>query len=137
MTAPYRTATGGRIDRGTRYEFIFEGCTFTGHRGDTLASALLSHGVQKIATSVKLGRPRGISAAWAEDTGGLVQIEAPFPEPMFLASTVELHDGLAARGIPGQGCVADFANSARYDAVHAHADVFVESVQDQRAWLPP
>ena len=125
MTAPYRTPAGGRIDRGTRQEFTFDGRTFTGHRGDTLASALLAHGVHKIATSVKLGRPRGISAAWAEDTGGLVQIEAPFPEPMLLASTVELHDGLAARGIPGQGRLADIADSARYDAVHAHADVLV------------
>ncbi|HET7668578.1 MAG TPA: glycine cleavage T C-terminal barrel domain-containing protein, partial [Mycobacterium sp.] len=90
-----------------------------------LASALLSHGVHKITTSIKLGRPRGISAAWAEDSGGLVQIEAPFPEPMLLASTVELHDGLAARGIPGQGRLADIADSARYDAMHVHADVLV------------
>ena len=125
MTAPFRTVTGGRIDRGIRYEFTFGGRTYTGHQGDTLASALLSHGVHKIATSVKLGRPRGISAAWAEDTGGLVQIEAPFPEPMLLASTVELHDGLAARGLPGQGRLADIADSARYDAMHAHADVLV------------
>ncbi|AGB24034.1 glycine cleavage system T protein (aminomethyltransferase) [Mycobacterium sp. JS623] len=125
MTAPYRTETGGRIDRSSRYEFTFDGRTYTGHRGDTLASALLAHGVRKIASSVKLGRPRGISAAWAEDTGGLVQIEAPFPEPMLLASTVELHDGLAARGLPGQGRLADIADSARYDAMHAHADVLV------------
>ena len=81
--------------------------------------------MHKIATSVKLGRPRGISAAWAEDTGGLVQIEAPFPEPMLLASTIELHDGLAARGLPGQGRLADIADSARYDAMHAYADVLV------------
>jgi sarcosine oxidase subunit alpha len=125
VTAPFRTPVGGRIDRDSRYEFTFDGRTYTGHRGDTLASALLSHGVHKIATSVKLGRPRGISAAWAEDTGGLVQIEAPFPEPMLLASTVELHDGLAARGIPGQGRLADIVDSARYDAMHAHADVLV------------
>ncbi len=125
MIAPYRTPEGGRIDRGTRFEFTFDGRTITGHPGDTLASALLADGVHKIATSVKLGRPRGISAAWAEDTGGLVQIEAPFPEPMLLASTVELHDGLAARGIPGQGRLADIADSARYDAMHAHADVLV------------
>jgi sarcosine oxidase subunit alpha len=125
VTAPYRTPAGGRIDRGTRYEFTFDGRTYTGNPGDTLASALLSHGVHKIATSVKLGRPRGISAAWTEDTGGLVQIEAPFPEPMLLASTVELYDGLAARGIHGQGRLADIADSARYDAMHTHADVLV------------
>src|ERR1700750_146401 len=98
MTAPFRTPVGGRIDRGTQYEFTFDGRTYTAHPGDTLASALLSHGVHKIAASIKLGRPRGISAAWAEDTGGLVQIEAPFPETMLLASTGELHDGL---GHPG------------------------------------
>ena len=126
VTAPYRTPVGGRIDRGTRYEFTFDGRTFTGHPGDTLASALLeAHGVHNIATSVKLGHPRGISAAWAEDTGGLVQIEAPLPEPMLLASTVELHDGLAARGIPGQGRLADIVDSARYDAMHVHTDVLV------------
>ncbi|MFG1931949.1 2Fe-2S iron-sulfur cluster-binding protein [Mycobacterium sp. NPDC048908] len=125
MTAPFRTAKGGRIDRGTRYEFTFGGRTYTGHRGDTLASALLANGVHKIATSVKLGRPRGICAAWAEDTGGLVQIEAPFPEPMLLASTVELYDGLVARGLPGQGKLADIVDSARYDAMHAHADLLV------------
>jgi sarcosine oxidase, subunit alpha len=125
VTAPFRTPAGGRVDRGTQYEFTFDGRTYTGHPGDTLASALLSHGVHKVATSIKLGRPRGISAAWAEDTGGLVQIEAPFPEPMLLASTVELHDGLAARGIPGQGRLADIADSARYDAMHVHADVLV------------
>ena len=125
MTAPFRTPAGGRIDRSSQFEFTFDGRIYTGHPGDTLASALLSHGVHKIATSIKLGRPRGISAAWAEDTGGLVQIEAPFPEPMLLASTVELHDGLAARGIPGQGRLADIADSARYDAMHVYADVLV------------
>jgi sarcosine oxidase, subunit alpha len=125
VTGPFRTPAGGRVDRGSQLEFTFDGRSYTGHPGDTLASALLSHGVHKIATSVKLGRPRGISAAWAEDTGGLVQIEAPFPEPMLLASTVELHDGLAARGIPGQGRLADIADSARYDAMHTHADVLV------------
>ncbi|RDH79311.1 FAD-dependent oxidoreductase [Mycolicibacterium moriokaense] len=125
MTAPFRSPHGGRIDRDSRLEFSFNGHTYVGHRGDTLASALLAHGVHKIATSIKLGRPRGISAAWAEDSGGLVQIEAPFPEPMLLASTVELHDGLAARGIPGQGRLADIADSARYDAMHIHTDVLV------------
>ena len=64
------------------------------------------HGRHQITTSIKLGRPRGFTAAWAEDPGGLVQIEHPFPEPMLLATTVELYDGLVARGIPGQGRLA-------------------------------
>jgi sarcosine oxidase subunit alpha len=125
MTAPYRTPAGGRIDRHTEYQFTFAGRTLTGHPGDTLASALLAHGLHHIGSSVKYGRPRGISAAWAEDTSGLVQIDAPFSEPMLLASTVELFDGLAARGIPGQGRLAEVPDPARYDAMHAHADLLV------------
>ena len=133
MSSPFRTAeggslrttTGGRIDRDTTLRFTFDGEAFTGHPGDTLASALLAVGRHQIATSIKLGRPRGIAAAWAEDPGGLVQVEEPFPEPMLLATTIELYDGLAARGLPGQGRLADVPDSARYDAVHQHVDVLV------------
>jgi sarcosine oxidase subunit alpha len=57
--APYRLPTGGRIDRGTTLRFTFGGRTLTGHPGDTLASALLAHGVHQTSTSIKLGRPRG------------------------------------------------------------------------------
>lgn len=125
MTAPFRTAAGGRVDRDVTHTFTFGGRELTGHAGDTLASALLANGIHQITTSIKLGRPRGITAAWAEDTGALVQLEAPFPEPMLLATTVELFDGLAARGIPGQGRLAEIADSAKYDAKHVHADVLV------------
>src|ERR687893_466808 len=123
MTSTFRTAEGGRIDRAAAVEFTFDGQAHTGHPGDTLASALLAAGRYQIATSIKLGRPRGIAAAWAEDPGGLVQIEEPFPEPMLLATTVELHEGLAAHGLPGQGRLAEVPDSARYDAVHHHADL--------------
>ncbi|RZL82579.1 MAG: FAD-dependent oxidoreductase [Rhodococcus sp. (in: high G+C Gram-positive bacteria)] len=125
MNAPFRTPQGGRIDRDTSYTFTFEGRELTGHAGDTLGSALLANGVHQITTSIKLGRPRGITAAWAEDTGGLVQIEEPFPEPMLLATTIELFDGLVARGIPGQGRLATIADSAKYDATHVHTDLLV------------
>lgn len=125
MTAPLRTPHGGRIDRNITHTFTFNDREFTGHPGDTLASALLAHGVHQVTTSIQFGRPRGFTAAWAEDTGGLVQIEYPFPEPMLLATTVELFDGLAARGIPGQGRLADIADSAVYDASHVHTDVLV------------
>src|SRR3954468_17813495 len=125
MTNCFRTAEGGRIDRATDLEFTFDGQIYTGHPGDTLASALLASGRHQIATSIRLGRPRGIAAAWAEDPGGLVQIEEPFPEPMLLATTVELHNGLVAHGLPGQGRLAEISDSARYDAVHHHVDVLV------------
>ena len=125
MTQPFRTPSGGRVDRSTTLQFTFDGETYTGHPGDTLASALLAAGRHSIATSIKFGRPRGVAAAWAEDPAGLVQIEEPFPEPMLLATTVEVFDGLVARGVPGQGRLADVPDSARYDAVHRHVDVLV------------
>lgn len=125
MNQPFRTPHGGRIDRDTSYSFTFENRELTGYAGDTLASALLAHGIHEIASSIRLGRPRGITAAWAEDTGGLVQLEEPFAEPMVLASTIELCDGLAARGLAGQGRLSEIPDTARYDATHLHTDLLV------------
>lgn len=125
VTAAFRTADGGRIDRSRTLAFTFNGEELTGHPGDTLASALLANGRHAITTSIKIGRPRGISAAWAEDPCGLVQIEHPFPEPMLLATTVELYDGLVGHGIPGQGRLSTEPDPARYDSVHHHVDVLV------------
>ncbi|MCP2244191.1 2Fe-2S iron-sulfur cluster-binding protein [Lentzea aerocolonigenes] len=121
----FRKPTGGEIDRHTLLRFTFNGVEYTGHPGDTLASALLANGVHEIGSSVKLGRPRGIVAAGSEDPTSLVQIEAPFPEPMLLATTVELYDGLVARGLAGQGRLAPEPDPARYDAKHEHCDVLV------------
>ncbi len=115
----------GRIDRTRTLTFVFDGTTYTGHPGDTLASALLAHGVTVLGGSVKLGRPRGIGGAWTEDPVGLVQIEEPFPEPMLQAATVELYDGLVARGLNGQGRLATVPDTARYDRRHAHCDTLV------------
>jgi sarcosine oxidase subunit alpha len=42
VNGPFRTARGGRIDRATTLRFTFDGMSFTGHPGDTLASALLA-----------------------------------------------------------------------------------------------
>ncbi len=121
----FRAPEGGRIDRSSTIGFTFNGEHLTGHPGDTLASAVLATGRHQITSSIKLGRPRGISAAWAEDPCGLVQIEHPYAEPMVLASTTELYDGLVAHGVPGQGRLSADPDPARYDAVHHHVDVLV------------
>ncbi|MGW7425309.1 sarcosine oxidase subunit delta family protein [Streptomyces sp. NPDC054813] len=122
---PHRTPAGGRIDRTTPLTFTFDGTEYQGYRGDTLASALLANGVVQAATSIRLGRPRGIFTAGPEEPNAVVQIEAPFPEPMLSATTVELYDGLVATGLPGQGRLATEPDPARYDAVHAHCDLLV------------
>jgi sarcosine oxidase subunit alpha len=90
VNAPFRLPYGGHLDREIPLEFTFDGRSFTGYRGDTLASALLANGVHGVARSIKYGRPRGIMAAGVEEANALVQIEAPFPEPMLTATTVEL-----------------------------------------------
>ncbi|MFJ2033134.1 2Fe-2S iron-sulfur cluster-binding protein [Streptosporangium sp. NPDC087985] len=111
--------------RGERLRFRFDGRDLEGYRGDTLASALLANGVRTVATSVRLGRPRGVFAAWTEEPNALVQIEHPFPEPMLQATVVELYDGLVARGLPGRGRLGGEPDPARYDGVYAHYDVLV------------
>lgn len=114
-----------RTREGRPLRFRFDGQDLIGYEGDTLAAALLANGVHRIATSIRLGRPRGIFAAGVEEPNALVQIEEPFPEPMLPATVVELYDGLVARGLSGRGRLADSPDPSRYDAVHAHCDVLV------------
>ena len=52
--------TGGQIDRSRSLRFTFDGQTYTGHPGDTLASALLANGVRLMGRSFKYHRPRGL-----------------------------------------------------------------------------
>ncbi|GHB51157.1 sarcosine oxidase subunit alpha [Streptomyces viridiviolaceus] len=125
MTNPFRAGGHGRIDRDTTLSFTFDGTAYTGHPGDTLASALLANGVHHVADSIKYGRPRGVLAAGAEEPNAVVQIEAPFPEPMLTGTTVELYDGLDARGLSGQGRLSSRPDTARYDTLHAHCDLLV------------
>ena len=125
MTQPFRMPTGGRIDRQMPVEFTFDGTSYTGYAGDTLASALLANGIRTVTTSVNLGRPRGVTGSWAEDATAQVGIDAPYIEPMVPATTVELCPGLAAHGVPGWGKLTTDPDAARYDSLHHHPDVLV------------
>ncbi|WP_216206492.1 2Fe-2S iron-sulfur cluster-binding protein [Amycolatopsis aidingensis] len=125
MSEPFRLPAGGLIDRRGTLHFTFNGRPFTGHRGDTLASALLANGVHQVGTSVRYGRPRGIMSAGTEEPTALVQVEYPYAEPMLTATTVELTEGLVARGLPGRGHLPDPPDPARYDAKHLHCAVLV------------
>jgi sarcosine oxidase subunit alpha len=75
MTQPFRTASGGRIRRDRPLAFSFDGQSFTGCEGDTLASALLANDVHLVARSFKYHRPRGIVAAGAEEPNALVTLD--------------------------------------------------------------
>ncbi|RJF94706.1 sarcosine oxidase subunit alpha family protein [Oleomonas cavernae] len=92
-----RLASGGLIDRGTALGFSFDGKAFTGHGGDTLASALLANGVTLVGRSFKYHRPRGIASAGPEEPNALVELRGGARrEPNSRATMVELYDGLEA-----------------------------------------
>ena len=69
-----RLSAGGRVKRGTPLRFSFNGRSFEGLAGDTLASALLANGVSFVARSWKYHRPRGILSAGVEEPKALVQL---------------------------------------------------------------
>ncbi|HUZ65045.1 MAG TPA: sarcosine oxidase subunit alpha family protein [Acetobacteraceae bacterium] len=92
-----RLAAGGLIDRSRSLGFRFDGQAFTGHPGDTLASALVANGVRLVGRSFKYHRPRGILSAGVEEPNALVELrEGARREPNTRATMVELWDGLAA-----------------------------------------
>jgi sarcosine oxidase subunit alpha len=94
----FRASSGGRIDRARRLRFTFDGRSYEGVAGDTLASALLANGVHLVGRSFKYHRPRGFLAAGSEEPNALVTVsrDAARVTPNLRATQVELYDGLKA-----------------------------------------
>ncbi|WP_027256787.1 sarcosine oxidase subunit alpha family protein [Leisingera aquimarina] len=94
-----RLINGGRIDRSCRLRFTWDGRSFEGFAGDTLASALMASGETVLGRSFKYHRPRGIMSAGVEESGAIVTLGAgERAEPNTKATMVELYDGLTACG---------------------------------------
>jgi len=88
---------GGQIDRSRSLSFTFDGVTYQGHPGDTLASALLANGQRLMGRSFKYHRPRGPISAGSEEPNALVELRGGARrEPNTRATVVELFDGLSA-----------------------------------------
>ncbi|SFR06019.1 sarcosine oxidase subunit alpha family protein [Poseidonocella sedimentorum] len=95
---PKNRLDGGQIDRNTTLSFSFDGKQYTGHPGDTLASALLANNVRLMGRSFKYHRPRGPMTAGSEEPNAIVELRSGArQEPNTRATTAELFDGLAAR----------------------------------------
>ncbi|MET3771529.1 sarcosine oxidase subunit alpha family protein [Pseudarthrobacter sp. NPDC089323] len=124
-----RLASGGRIDRTISWRFTVDGEEYTGHPGDTLASALLANGRAAVGSSLYEDRPRGILAAGVEEPNALVKIAPRFPghvaESMLPATTVSLVDGLKAELLNGLGRLDPDEDRAEYDKKYVHTDVLV------------
>lgn len=97
---PFRLAQGGRIDRSRSIAFTFNGRSYKGYAGDTLASALLANGVSLVGRSFKYHRPRGIMTAGSEEPCAIVQLgSGAYSDPNCRATQVELTEGLVANSI--------------------------------------
>ena len=97
MSQHYRITEGGQIDRSKPLSFTFDGKTYQGYEGDTLASALLANGVHLLGRSFKYHRPRGVLSAGSEEPNALVELRTgACKEPNTRATTIELFDGLVA-----------------------------------------
>ena len=93
-----RVQNGGLIDLNTRLQFRFDGQTYEGFAGDTLASALLANDIRLVGRSFKYHRPRGILSAGSEEPNALMTIgEGAYAEPNVRATTAELFDGMVAQ----------------------------------------
>lgn len=88
---------GGQIDRTQTLNFTFDGKSYQGHGGDTLASALLANNVRLMGRSFKYHRPRGPLTAGSEEPNALVELRSGArQEPNTRATTAELFEGLSA-----------------------------------------
>ena len=96
-----RLPAGGRVDRGAPLGFRFGGLQYQGLEGDTLASALLSNGLDGAFRSPLLGRPRGVMTAGPEEPCAFVEVSAPWFDLIAPATMVPLVDGLAAAAVNG------------------------------------
>ena len=98
MEAPAAPSAVWRPHRSRRDAgFSFDGRSYRGHPGDTLASALLANGVHLVGRSFKYHRPRGILTAGPEEPNALVELrEGARREPNTRATTAELYEGLVA-----------------------------------------
>mgnify|MGYP003323303055 FL=1 len=98
MTKNLRVKSSEYIDETNRISFKFNGKTYHGFKGDTLASALLANDVHLVGRSFKYHRPRGIMTSGSEEPNAIVQINPGTnrTEPNVRATEVEIYEGLDA-----------------------------------------
>ena len=98
MTNEYRLSSGEQSNRSESISFKFNGKTFYGFKGDTLASALLANGIHLVGRSFKYHRPRGIFTSGVEEPNALVQItkDQGRTDPNLRSTQIEIYEGLNA-----------------------------------------
>jgi len=93
-----RIDSKGLVDRTHPISFRFDGKSYMGCAGDTLASALMANGVKLVGRSFKYHRPRGILTAGSEEPNAMVEIfDYGQQTPNTRATMQELYEGLTAQ----------------------------------------
>ena len=82
------------LDRNKIINFNFEGKSYQGFHGDTVASGLAANNQRLLSRSFKYHRPRGILTMAGRDSNTLVQIN---DEPSARADTYPITEGLNVR----------------------------------------
>lgn len=102
VSVPGSDSLGTALNRDQRVGFRFDGKSFTGYAGDSLASALLANGVRTVGRSFKFHRPRGVYTCSFEEPNAFVQLGGGANAvPSTRATLTPLHDGLAAYSCSG------------------------------------
>ena len=87
----------GMVDRKRPLTFTFDGRTYQGFAGDSVASALMADGLRVLGRSFKYHRPRGITGQGSEDPCALITVgSGAGRDPNVRATTQEIWDGLEA-----------------------------------------
>jgi len=99
MTGNFRTQSDNNlINKNKIVNFTFNGETYQGFEGDTLASALIANDVHLVGRSFKYHRPRGFLGVGVEEPNAMVQLhEGDKSEPNIMATEVEIIEGLKAK----------------------------------------
>ena len=100
MSENLRVKASNFIDETTRISFKFNGKSYFGYEGDTLASALIANGVHLVGRSFKYHRPRGFFGAGIDESYAIVQLyRNNETDPNVRATEQELFEGLEAKSV--------------------------------------
>ncbi|NNE57981.1 MAG: sarcosine oxidase subunit alpha [Hellea sp.] len=91
----FRRPGRGLVDYDSPVKFSFDGKTYDGFEGDTVASALLASGVHLMGRSFKYHRPRGPVGAGSEEPNALITVTRGKGRmtPNLRATTMEIYAG--------------------------------------------
>ena len=100
MSQNFRLDNIGLINRDKKISFKFNGKSYFGYEGDTLASALIANGVHLVGRSFKYHRPRGFFGSGIDESYAIVQLyRNNETDPNVRATEQELFEGLEAKSV--------------------------------------